>query len=62
MFTVSMLLTQVSFLLTFGFVQQVQTADTTMFLVMENIFYSGLDGTMIVYSPGVSKSNGRRAK
>ena len=38
----------------FGFVHQLQTAENTIFLVMENIFHSGLDGTMILYSmPGV---------
>jgi hypothetical protein len=35
---------------TFSFVHQFQTAEYTIFLVMENIFHSGLDGTMILYT------------
>ena len=35
---------------TFGFVHQLQTAGNTTFLVMENIFHSGLDDTMILYT------------
>ena len=29
---------------------QLQTAETTIFLVAENIFHSGLDGTIILYT------------
>ena len=35
---------------TFGFVHQLQTAENTILLVMENIFHSVLDGTMILYT------------
>jgi hypothetical protein len=35
---------------TFGFVQQLQTAETTIFLVKENILHSGLDGTIFLYT------------
>jgi hypothetical protein len=34
----------------FCFVPQLQTAENTTFLVMENIFHRGLDGTMILYT------------
>ena len=35
---------------TFNFVHQPQTAENTIFLIMENIFYSGLDGTVILHT------------
>jgi hypothetical protein len=35
---------------TFSFVNQLQTAYNTVVLVMENIFHSGLDGTVILYT------------
>ena len=35
---------------TFGFVHQLQTAENTTLLVMGNIFHSGLDGRMILYT------------
>jgi flagellar biosynthesis GTPase FlhF len=34
---------------TFSFVNQLQTAENTIFLLTENIFHNGLDGTMILY-------------
>jgi hypothetical protein len=34
----------------FGFAHQLQTAKNTMFVVIENIFHNGLDGTMILYT------------
>ena len=34
--------------LTLGFVHQIQTAEKTILLVMETIFHSTLDGTMIL--------------
>jgi hypothetical protein len=36
--------------LTFSFVHQLQKAENTIFLVIENIFHSSLDGTMIFYT------------
>ena len=35
---------------TFVFVHHLQTAETVIFLVKENIFHSGLDGTIILYT------------
>ena len=35
---------------TFGFVHQLQAAENTRGLVMEHIFHSGLDGSMILYT------------
>jgi hypothetical protein len=35
---------------TFGFEDQLQTSGNTIYLVIENIFHSGLDGTMLVLS------------
>jgi hypothetical protein len=35
---------------TLAFVHQLQTAENTIFWVKDNIFYSGLDGTMIRYT------------
>jgi hypothetical protein len=35
---------------TFSFVHQIQTADNTIFMVIENIFHSSLDSTMILYT------------
>ena len=32
---------------TFGFVHELQTPENTIFLVIENVFNRGLDGTMI---------------
>ena len=43
-------------LFTFGFVHQLQTAENTIFLLMEIIFHSGLDGTMILYTMLDNKS------
>jgi hypothetical protein len=34
----------------FGFVHQLQTAESTIFLVIENIFHPGFDGTMLLYT------------
>jgi hypothetical protein len=35
---------------TFVFLHQLQTAENIIFLVMEKIFHSSLDGTMIIYT------------
>ena len=42
---------EVTFLsFTFAFVHQLQKAENTVFLDVENIFHSGLDGTMILHT------------
>jgi hypothetical protein len=33
-----------------SFAYQVQIAENTIFLIIEKIFHSGLDGTMILYT------------
>lgn len=40
----------VYFFASFTFVHKLQTAENTLFLDMENIFHSGLDGTMFLYT------------
>jgi hypothetical protein len=36
--------------LTSGFVHKLPTAENIIFLVMENVFHSSLDGTIILYT------------